>query len=74
MEANISWQDRNVGLTIDCQEMNPPYTPCGGNFTRTTDTTGRFTTPVTQKEYLLAVSNFSGRPGIEPFTIILRYP
>lgn len=73
-EVTITWQDRNVGLSIICQEQAPPYTPCPGTFNRTTDTSGRFTTPVTQKEYLVSVSNYSGRGGAEPFTITLRYP
>jgi hypothetical protein len=73
-EATITWQDRAVGLTVDCAEQAPPYTACAGTFTRTTDTSGRFTAPVTQKEYLVVVSNYSGRAGSEPFTITLRYP
>jgi hypothetical protein len=73
-EVTITWQDRNVSLSVICQEQAPPYTPCSGTFTRTTDTSGRFTTPVTQKEYLVSVANYSGRGGAEPFTITLRYP
>jgi hypothetical protein len=73
-EGTLTWQDRNVGLTIGCQEVEPPYTPCPGSFQRTSDTTARFTTPVTQREYLISVSNFSGRSTTEPFTIVLRYP
>ena len=74
VEITVAWQDRNVGLTADCAEKNPPYTQCAGTFNRTTDTTGRFTAPVTQKEYLVIVSNFSGRAGAEEFTITIRYP
>lgn len=73
-EATLTWQDRNVALTVGCQEVEPPYTPCPGSYQRTSDITGRFTTPVTQKEYLISVSNFSGRNTAEPFTILLRYP
>jgi hypothetical protein len=73
-EATVTWQDRLVGLTVDCAEQAPPYTACAGTFTRTTDTSARFTAPVTQKEYLVVVSNYSGRGGAEPFTITLRYP
>ena len=73
-EATLAWQDRNVGLTIGCHEFNPPYTPCPGTYSRTSDTTGRFTSTVTQREYLVFVSNFSGRAGAETFTITLRYP
>jgi hypothetical protein len=73
-EVTITWQDRTIGLQIDCQEEAPPYTGCGGTFTRTTDTSGRYTASVTQKQYLVLVSNYSGRAGAEPFTITLRYP
>ena len=73
-EATLSWQDRNAGLTIACQEVEPPYTQCPGTYARTSDTSGRFTSPVTQREYLVGVQNFSGRSTAEPFTIILRYP
>ena len=73
-EATLNWQDRNVGLTVACQEVDPPYVQCTGSFQRTSDTSGRFTTPVTQREYLVGVSNFSGRSASEPFTIVLRYP
>jgi hypothetical protein len=74
MEATVNWQDRNVTLQIDCQEEAPPYTGCGGAFNRTSDTSGRYTASVTQKAYLVLVSNFSARAGAEPFTIVLRYP
>lgn len=73
-EATLTWQDRNVGLTIACQEVEPPYTQCPGAYSRTSDTSGRFTSPVTQREYLIGVQNFSGRSAAEPFTILLRYP
>lgn len=73
-EATLTWQDRNVGLTIGCQEVDPPYTQCPGSFQRTSDTSGRFSSAVTQREYLISVSNFSGRSGSEPFSITLRYP
>jgi hypothetical protein len=74
MEVTVNWQDRNVALQIDCQEEAPPYTPCGGVFNRTSDTSARYTGTVTQRTYLVLVSNFSGRAGAEPFTIVLRYP
>ena len=74
LEVTITWQDRNVSLSVGCQEQDSPYTQCTGTFTRTTDTTGRFSTPVRQTGYLVLVSNYSGRAGAEPFTITLRYP
>jgi hypothetical protein len=73
-EATVTWQNRNVGLTIDCAEEAPPYTACTGTFNRLTDTSGRYSAPVTQKQYLVVVSNFSGQAGAEPFTLTLRYP
>ena len=73
-EATVAWQDRIVDLTIGCHEFDAPYTPCPGTYARTSDTTGRFTSTVTQREYLVFVSNFSGRAGAEAFTITLRYP
>lgn len=74
LEVTITWQDRSVELDIDCAEQDPPYTECPGSYNRTADTTARYTTRVTQKSYLVIVSNFSGRPGAEPFNITLRYP
>ena len=73
-EATVTWQDRNVQLVIDCAEEAPPYTACAGTFSRTTDTSARYTASVTQKQYLVLVSNYSGRAGAEPFTLTLRYP
>jgi tetratricopeptide (TPR) repeat protein len=73
LEATLTWQDRSISLTIDCQEKSPPYTQCGHS-NRTTDTSALLTTPVTQKEYDIIVNNFSDRAGAEPFTLTVRYP
>jgi tetratricopeptide (TPR) repeat protein len=73
LEATLTWQDRAISLTIDCQEKNPPYSQCGHS-NRTTDTSAFLTTPVTQKEYDIIINNFSGRDGAEPFTLTVRYP
>ena len=56
------------------QEQAPPYNPCGGTYTRTSDLSGKFTMAVVQKEYLLSVSNYNDIPGAEPFTLMVRYP
>jgi hypothetical protein len=74
LEATITWQNRNVNLTVDCAQEAAPYTQCAGTFSRTSDTTARFTAPVTQQQYLVLVSNYSGQAGAEPFTLTLRYP
>ena len=74
MEATLTWQDRNIELRMACQENDPPYTQCPGTYNRVNDTSGRFTSSVSQKTYLLVVENFSGRAGAEPFTITIRYP
>jgi tetratricopeptide (TPR) repeat protein len=73
-EATVTWQDRAMNLPIGCQFLNPPYRECPGNYNRTTDTSGRYTTAVVQDSYLLSVSNYEGRAGEEPFTITIRYP
>jgi hypothetical protein len=73
LEATLTWTDRGISLTIDCQEKNPPYTQCGHS-NRTTDTSALLSTPVTQKEYDIIVNNFSDRAGAEPFTLTVRYP
>jgi len=73
-EVTITWQNRNVQLTIGCQFRDPPYRECPGTYQQTSDTTARFTTPVEQASYLAHVDNYSGRGGSEPFTITLRYP
>ena len=74
VEVTITWQNRNVDLPIGCQLQNPPYTDCRGTYTRTTDTSGRFTAPVVQAAYLLSVNHFTGRGEPENFTITVRYP
>ena len=73
-EATITWQDRNVSLDLSCAQEAPPYTQCVGTSVRTTDTSARYTSPVTQQQYLVFVSNYSGRAGREPFTLTIRYP
>ena len=73
LEATLTWQDRGISLTIDCQERNPPYTQCGHS-NRTSDTSALLTTPVTQKEYDIIINNFNDRAGAEPFTLTVRYP
>ena len=73
LQATLTWQDRGISLTMDCQENSPPYAACGRS-NRTTDTSAQLTTPVTQKEYDIVISNFNDRPGDEPFTLTVRYP
>jgi tetratricopeptide (TPR) repeat protein len=73
LQATLIWQDRSISLTMDCQENSPPYAACGRS-NRTTDTSAQLTTPVTQKEYDIVISNFNDRPGPEPFTLTVRYP
>lgn len=73
LEAIVTWQDRAIRLSLDCQLDAPPYTPCGqGN--RTTDTTSVISTTVTQTTYLIVVGNYTGRSGLEPFTLQVLYP
>jgi hypothetical protein len=73
LEAMVTWQDRAIRLSLDCQLDAPPYTPCGqGN--RTTDTTSVISTTVTQTTYLIVVGNYTGRSGLEPFTLQVLYP
>ena len=72
LEARIQWQNGQTALTVGCQEQEPPYTPCSGAYNRTTNTTGVYTASVTQKEYLISVSNYSGTP--EPYTLTILYP
>lgn len=74
VDVTITWQNRNVDLPIGCQLRDPPYTDCRGTYTRTTDTSGRFTAAVTQAAYLLSVNHFAGRGEPENFTITVRYP
>src|SRR5262249_49065316 len=74
LQAKVVWSNRNVRLTIDCQESNAPYTQCTGNYVRVNDTEATFSAPVQQKEYLVIVSNYSGQAGAEPFTVQIQYP
>lgn len=72
LEATLTWTNRTISLTIDCQEHSPPYTQCGHS-NRTTDTSAAITVSVTQKEYDIIVNNFND-VGPEPFTLTVRYP
>jgi hypothetical protein len=73
-EVTLTWQDRNVQLTISCSFRDPPFRECPGLYNQTSDTSARYSTPVVQDSYLVHVGNFSGRAGAEPFTITIRYP
>lgn len=42
--------------------------------TRTSDTSGRYTAAVVQKEYLMSIANYNDIPGAEPYTLMVRYP
>jgi hypothetical protein len=74
LQAKVQWHNRDVKLDLGCQESNPPYTQCNGTYARINDTEATFSTPVQQKEYLVTVSNFSGLPGAEAFTVLIQYP
>ena len=72
--ATVTWQNRNLRLDLGCQEQAPPYNSCGGTYNRTSDTTGQFTAQVSQKEYLLILSNYNDISGAEPYTLKVVYP
>lgn len=72
LEVTLTWTDRNNRLDIACQEQNPPYTDCGGTYSRTSDTTARYTSSVQQKEYLITINNY--QPVAQGYTIVIRYP
>lgn len=76
VEVKLSWQTRAIKLDIACQDQNPPYTDCGGRYTRTTDTTANYTFSASQKSYLVAVGNYEHPDprASEPFTIQILYP
>lgn len=74
LEATLTWQDRTLGLGMYCGLQDPPYTTLA-NGNRTTDTTDHLSLPVTAAtSYLVAVSNYSGRAGAEPFMLTVLYP
>jgi hypothetical protein len=74
-EVKLSWQDTQLELRIDCQDNAPPYSGCGGQSNRTTNTTANYTTTVVQaKTYLIVVSNFSSRAGAEPYMVQILHP
>jgi hypothetical protein len=74
LQAKVQWHNRDVKLDLGCQESNAPYTGCNGTYVRINDTEATFSTPVQQKEYLVTVSNYSGLPGAEAFTVLIQYP
>jgi hypothetical protein len=74
LEATLTWQDPTIRLDIFCQEQNPPFSDCGGQGVRTTDTSLRYQVSVTQKEYLIVAANFTGKTAPEPFTLTVLYP
>jgi hypothetical protein len=73
LDAMLTWQDRSIQLTIGCQLEAPPYTSCGAS-NRTTDTTAVLSSSVIQTNYLIFVSNYSGRTSTEGFTLQVLYP
>jgi hypothetical protein len=73
LEAMVTWQDRSIRLSLDCQLEAPPYTPCGTS-NRTSDTTAGLSSSVIQTTYLIVVANYTGRAGTEAFTLMVLYP
>ena len=73
LEATLTWQDRSIGLGMYCQLEAPPYTGLG-TANRTSDTTARLSLTTVQTSYLIAISNYTGRAGTEPFTLTVLYP
>jgi hypothetical protein len=73
LDAMVTWQDRSLRLSLDCQLEAPPYTACGTS-NRTSDTTAALSATVTQTTYLIVVANYSGRTGTEAFTLTVLYP
>jgi hypothetical protein len=74
LEATLTWQDRDIRLTMGCQEEAAPYTDCGGQDVRTSDTSGHYQVAVTQKEYVIIVSNYSGKVAPENYSLTVLYP
>jgi hypothetical protein len=73
LEARLQWTNNQIRLDIGCQEEAPPYTNCNGTFNRTSNTTGVYTANVSQKTYLIVVSNF-GDVGTEAYTLTVLAP
>jgi hypothetical protein len=73
LDAMVTWQDRSIRLSLDCQLEAPPYTACG-TANRTSDTTAGLSTSVIQTTYLIVVGNYTGRAGNEAFTLMVLYP
>jgi hypothetical protein len=73
LDAMVTWQDRSLRLSLDCQLEAAPYTACG-SANRTSDTTAGLSASVIQTTYLIVVGNFSGRAGTEAFTLVVLYP
>jgi len=73
LDAMLTWQDRSIRLSLDCQLEAPPYTQCGTS-NRTSDTTAGLSTTVIQTSYLIVVGNYTGRAGTEAFTLQVLYP
>jgi hypothetical protein len=73
LDAMLTWQDRSIRLSLDCQLEAPPYTQCGTS-NRTSDTTAGLSASVIQTSYLIVVGNFNRRDGTEAFTLTVLYP
>ena len=74
LTIQLQWRSRDLRIEADCAEQSPPYTGCGGNYQRTSDTTATYTASVQQKEYLVILSNWSSQPTPETCTVTIRYP
>ena len=73
LDAMLTWQDRSIRLSLDCQTEAPPYTACG-TANRTSDITAVLSASVIQTTYLIVVGNYTGRAGTETFTLQVLYP
>ena len=70
LEVKATWTNGQLRMETFCQEADPPYTNCSGTYNQTTNTSGVFTSAVTQKSYLACVQNFSGMRDTYMLTVL----
>jgi tetratricopeptide (TPR) repeat protein len=74
LEAKAQWDNGQIKLNLGCADRNPPYTDCGGVYTRTSNTTATYTANVVQKEYEITIANLDGYPASQHYTLTVLFP
>lgn len=71
LEARLTWTNGQLGLSISCQEHDPPYTGCG-TVNRTSNTSATLIASVVQKTYDICPNNYND--AADTYTLVIQFP